>query len=78
MKLRPGTAAALPALALISLLAACGGDNTPNNPPPPTAPPASAAPTTPPPPSPSLPGQASCSRIGLGTLNSDCPRSGAH
>lgn len=78
MKLRSGTAAALPALVLISFLAACGGDDTPNNPPPPSAPPASAAPTAPPPPSPTLPGQASCSRIGLGTFNENCPRSGAH
>lgn len=78
MKLRSGTAVALPALVLISFLAACGGDDTPNNPPPPSAPPASAAPTAPPPPSPTLPGQASCSRIGLGTFNENCPRSGAH
>lgn len=77
MKLRPDTAAALPALVLISFLAACGGGDTPNNPAPPSTPPASAAPTTPPPPSPSLPGQASCAAIGLGTLNSNCPRSGA-
>lgn len=79
MKLRSGTAAALPALVLISLsmLAACG-DDTPNSPPEPSAPAPSAAPTAPPPPSPSLPGQASCSRIGLGTFNENCPRSGAH
>ena len=76
MKLRSGMAAALPALALISFLTACGGDNAPNNPPPPSAVAPSAAPTSAPPPSPSLPGQASCSRIGLGTLNSDCARSG--
>jgi hypothetical protein len=44
----------------------------------PSAPPASAAPTAAPLPSPTLPGQASCSRIGLGTLNSNCPRSGPH
>jgi hypothetical protein len=75
MKLRSGTAAALPALALISFLAACGGDDTPNTPPAPSAQP-SAAPTTAPLPSPSLPGQASCTRIGLGTLNGNCPRSG--
>jgi hypothetical protein len=77
MKLRSDMAAALPALVLISLMAACGGDDTPNNPAPPTTtvPP---APTAPPPPSPSLPGQASCERIGLGTLNGNCPRSGAH
>lgn len=68
------SAAALPAVVLISFLAACG-DDTPNNPPEPTPPP-STAPTAPPPPSPTLPGQASCERIGLGTLNSNCPRSG--
>jgi hypothetical protein len=77
MKLRPGTAAALPAIVLVSFLAACG-DDTPNTPPEPSAPPASAAPTAPPPPSPTLPGQASCSRIGLGTFNENCPRSGPH
>jgi hypothetical protein len=77
MKLRTGTAAALPALALLSLLAACGSDS-PNNPPQPSAPAPSAAPTTAPPPSPSLPGQASCSRMPLGTLNTDCTRSGAN
>ena len=76
MKLRSGTAAALPALALLSVLAACGGGDTTNNPPQPSAPAPSAAPTAAPPPSPSLPGQASCSRIGLGTLNTDCARSG--
>ena len=76
MKLRSRTAAAPPALVLISFLAACGGSDAPNNPPPPSAPAPRAAPTAPPPPSPSLPGQASCSRIGLGTLNSNCPRSG--
>jgi hypothetical protein len=75
MKLRSGSAAALPALVLVFLMAACG-DDTPNTPPQPSAPPASAAPTTPPPPSPTLPGQASCSRIGLGTFNENCPRSG--
>jgi hypothetical protein len=77
MKHRSGTAAALP-IVLISFLAACGSDDTPNNPPQPSAPAPSAAPTTPPPPSPSLPGQASCSRIGLGSLNGNCPRSGAN
>jgi hypothetical protein len=77
MKLHSRTAAAFPALVLISLLSACGGDDTPNTPPQPSTAP-SAAPTEPPPPSPSLPGQASCSRIGLGTLDTDCPRSGQH
>ncbi len=76
MKLRTGTAAALPALALISFMAACGGGDSPNNPPPPSAPAPSAAPTAAPPPSPSLPGAASCSRLPLGTLNTDCARSG--
>ena len=76
MKLRTGIAAALPCV-LIAYLAACGGGDTPNNPPPPSAPAPSAAPTTAPPPSPTLPGQASCSRIGFGTLNANCPRSGA-
>jgi len=75
MKHLSRTAAALPAVVLISLLVGCG-DDTPNNPPEPSAPPPSAAPTAPPPPSPSLPGQASCQRIGLGTLNSNCPRGG--
>ena len=78
MKLHIRPAAALPAVVLISSLAACGGDDNPGNPVPPTPPPASAAPTTPPPPSPSLPGQASCTRIGLGTFNENCPRSGPH
>ena len=78
MKLRSDTAAALPGLVLISFLAACGGGDAPNNPPQPSTPAPSAAPTTPPPPSPSLPGQASCTRIGLGTFNGNCPRSGAN
>jgi len=77
MKRLSSTAAALPAIALITFMAACGGDDSPNNPPQPSAAAPSAAPTAPPPPSPSLPGQASCARIGLGTLNSNCPRSGA-
>ena len=76
MKQRSLVKAAVPAFALI-LLVACG-DDSPNTPPAPSAPPASAAPTTPPPPSPTLPGQASCSRLPLGTLNTDCTRSGAN
>jgi hypothetical protein len=67
-------AAALSAVVLISFLAACGGGDNPGNPGPAPSPSPSAAPTTPPPPSPKLPGQASCERIGLGTLNADCPR----
>ncbi len=78
MKRLSHTATALSAIALISMLSACGGDDTPNTPPQPSAAPPSAAPTAAPPPSPSLPGQASCSRIGLGTFNENCPRSGAH
>ena len=66
-------AAALSAAALL-FLSACGGDDNPGDPgPPPTTTP-SAAPTAPPPPSPTLPGQASCSRIGLGTFNENCSR----
>jgi hypothetical protein len=59
----------------MSFLAACG-DDAPNTPPAPSAPAPSAAPTTPPPPSPTLPGQASCSRMPMGTLNTDCARTG--
>jgi hypothetical protein len=66
-------AAALPALGIVLFLSSCGGDDTPGTPVPPTTQP-SAAPTAPPPPSPTLPGQASCSRIGLGTFNENCGR----
>jgi hypothetical protein len=75
MKLHIRPAAALSAAVLISFLGACGGDDNPGTPVPPTTTP-SAAPTAAPPPSPTLPGQASCTRIGLGTVNVDCPRSG--
>ena len=69
----PRAAAVLPAVALALMFSACGDDNPGNPGPPPTTQP-SAAPTAPPPPSPMLPGQASCSRIGLGTFNENCER----
>lgn len=77
MKLPFRPASALAASVLIAFLSACGSDDNPGNPAPPSPTPASAAPTAPPPPSPSLPGQASCERIGLGTFNENCSRSGA-
>jgi hypothetical protein len=61
------------ALAAAALFGACGGDEGPSTTPPPTTP-ATTQPAAPPPPSPQLPGQASCSRIGMGTLNTECGR----
>lgn len=75
MNVHSRQATALAAAVLVSLLAACGSDDdNPGENTPPSTPPATTAPTAPPPPSPNLPGQASCTRIGLGTLNSNCPR----
>jgi hypothetical protein len=72
MKTRPRTLGAALAVSLGALLSTCGGGDAapPTAPsvPPPTQP---LAPPTPPPPDP-FPGASSCSRLGMGSGNSNC------
>jgi hypothetical protein len=70
--IRPSRVFLPAALAAAALVASCG-DDSPVTPPPPTTP-TTTQPAAPPPPSPSMPGDASCSRLGMGTLDTTCGR----